>query len=55
MNQTTSKIRYVLVKGEKYLRLEDVVDYMRAIADTEETDVRNRLYEAVQNLLQGNP
>lgn len=38
-------VRYVKVKGVKYLRLEDVVRMIREIGETEEVDVRNRFEE----------
>ena len=40
--------RYIDVRGMRYLRLEDVVTYVRALGSTEETDVRNRLDEAAR-------
>lgn len=38
------------VKGNTYLRQEDVVAYIREIAGAEETDVRNRLLQAANNI-----
>lgn len=46
----TVNIRHVHANGTTYLRLEDVVSYIREIAGSEETDVRNRLNEAASNL-----
>lgn len=46
-------VRYVVVKGEKYLRAEDVANYLRELASTEETDTRNRLCAAAQSLTAG--
>lgn len=43
-------VRFVLVKGVRYLRADDVATYLAGIAATEETDVRNRLNEVVRNL-----
>lgn len=43
-------IRFVTVKKVTYLCKEDVVDYIRDLAGSEETDVRNRLIIAAQNL-----
>lgn len=43
-------IRHVHVNGATYLRMEDVVSFIREIAGAEETDVRNRLNEAANNL-----
>jgi hypothetical protein len=47
----TAKLRYVEVRGERYLRLADVAAYVRELGDGEETDVRNRLNEAANQLL----
>ena len=38
--------RYVKANGSVYLRKEDMIEYLCAIADGEETDTRNRLYDA---------
>jgi hypothetical protein len=43
-------VRYVTVRGVRYLRIEDVADIIRELGATEETDVRNRLDEAARNL-----
>jgi hypothetical protein len=43
-------MRFVVVKGVKYLRAEDVAAYVREAAGREETDVRNRLNEAAAKL-----
>lgn len=45
------KFRFIDVKGVRYLRAEDVASYIHEIAGGEETDVRNRLSEAANNLL----
>ncbi len=45
------KLRYVVVKGVAYLRAEDVADLIRELGGGEETDVRNRLNEAAENVL----
>lgn len=39
-------IRYVVVKNKRYILSDDVANYIRTLAETEETDVRNRLNEA---------
>jgi hypothetical protein len=44
-------IRYVKANGTTYLRAEDVATYIRNIAGGEETDVRNRMNEAANNIL----
>lgn len=43
-------IRSVKVKGNIYLRKEDVVAYLQEMAATEETDTRNRILTAAENL-----
>lgn len=43
-------VRFVVVKGVKYLRAEDVAAYLRDIAATEPTDTRERLETAASNL-----
>src|SRR5690606_17589324 len=47
---TKVEIRMVSANGATYLRQEDVVAYIREIAASEETDVRNRLLQAANNL-----
>ena len=54
-NHKMFNIRHVNIKGITYLRAEDVVSYIQEIAATEETDVRNRLNEAANNLRKGTP
>lgn len=44
-------IKFIVVKGVKYLRAEDVASYLQEIAATEESDTRNRLNKAAQELL----
>ena len=39
-------IRFISLKGTTYLKRVDVVEYLRELAATEETDVRNRIEEA---------
>jgi hypothetical protein len=55
----TKNIRYVRVQTHAsagrhrdtiYLRAEDVAEYIRTIAASEETDAKRRLEEAAQNL-----
>lgn len=43
-------VRYVIVCGVCYLRVEDVAVLIRELGSTEETDVRNRLNDAASNL-----
>lgn len=47
---TKVQIRMISANGATYLRQEDVVTYIQEIATTEETDVRNRLLQAANNL-----
>lgn len=44
-------IRFVKANGTVYLLAEDVANYIRNIASGEETDVRNRMNEAANNIL----
>lgn len=44
-------VRTVTVRGVSYLRTEDVAQYLREIAATEETDTRRRLLDAAQKLM----
>lgn len=39
-------VRFVIVREVKYLRADDVFSYIRQIAASEETDVRNRFNRA---------
>ena len=47
--------RFVEVRGEKYLRLEDVAAFVRELGGCEETDVRNRLCEAADSIARDRP
>jgi hypothetical protein len=42
---------YVVVRGVRYIRVQDVASFIRKIGETEETDVRNRLDQAAENLI----
>ena len=42
--------RFVEVRNTVYLRKEDVVAYLRSLAETEETDVRRRIEAAAEAL-----
>jgi len=44
------EIRCVEIKGNVYLRKEDVITLIREVAGSEETDVRNRLEELARNV-----
>lgn len=46
-------IRCVNIRGRVFLLAEDVAKYMRELASSEETDVRERLNEAADNLAPG--
>lgn len=52
-NLENFQIRFVEVRGVRYLRAEDVRQYILAIAASEVVDVRNRLAEAAENLMSG--
>lgn len=43
-------LRIITVRDVKYIRAEDVAEYIRELAATEETDTRNRLEQAAANL-----
>lgn len=47
---TNFNIRCVEVDKIVYLRQEDVINLIKDFASSEETDVRNRLYELANNL-----
>jgi hypothetical protein len=44
------RVRYVVVRGVRYLHVDDVAEFIREAGGGEETDVRNRLTEAAHNL-----
>lgn len=44
------KLRFIVVRGRRYLRLDDVASLLRRIGSTEETDTRDRLDEAARKL-----
>ncbi len=46
----TIKIRMVEVNKGTYLHRDQIAEYIREIAATEETDVRNRLLQAASNI-----
>jgi len=48
------EIRCVEVRGNVYIRREDVANLIREVAGSEETDVRNRLEELARRLEQIN-
>lgn len=48
MSQTN--VRFVDIRGVRYLRAEDVATYLREVAGSETTDTRNRLNEAARLL-----
>ena len=51
MSTPVFPLRFVEVRGERYLRLEDVAAFARELGGSEETDVRNRLCEAADHLV----
>lgn len=50
MKEVPFSFRFVEVRGVRYLRLDDVVAFLRELGGTEETDVRNRLEEAARRI-----
>jgi len=46
------KFRVIEVKGQRYLRIEDVAAFVRELGGGEQTDVRVRLNQAADGLLQ---
>jgi hypothetical protein len=50
MGRVKHSIRYVVVRGVRYLRVEDVAEYVRELAGGEETDVRKRIEQGARNL-----
>lgn len=51
MSAARFQLRFVVVQGARYLRVDDVASFVREMGSGEETDVRNRLNEATDNLL----
>ena len=45
------QLRFVDIRDVRYLRLEDVAAFIRELDGGEETDVRHRIDQAAQNLL----
>jgi hypothetical protein len=43
-------IKFITMMGRRYLLEEDVVKYFREFADTEDTDTKLRLEEAISNI-----
>lgn len=50
MKEKPFPFRYVDVRGARYLRIEDVVSFVRVIGSSEETDVRSRLEDAARQI-----
>jgi hypothetical protein len=48
---TKINIRFIVTKKGVYLKQEDVLNYFRELAGTEETDVRNRMEQAINNII----
>jgi hypothetical protein len=46
-----ANIRFVTYKGTKYLRIDDVINYILELSSGEETDVRQRIESAAKELL----
>jgi hypothetical protein len=47
--------RFVVVRGVRYLRIDDVAAFVRELGGGEETDVRRRLHEAADSLVADRP
>ena len=47
---STVNLRFIVHKGVKYLRAEDVAEYLREIAGDRETDTRDHLEQAARAL-----
>lgn len=50
MKEPPFLFRCVEVRGVRYLRVDDVIAFLRELGSTEETDVRNRLDEAARRI-----
>ena len=50
MSTPTFPFRFVEVRGARYLRLDDVVAFIRELGSSEETDVRTRFDEAARRI-----
>jgi hypothetical protein len=51
-NAARFQLRFVEVRGVRYLRVDDVAAFVRELGGGEETDVRNRLLKAAYQLCQ---
>jgi hypothetical protein len=47
------RIRFVVVRGVRYLRTEDVVAFVQDLAATEDPDARRRIEQAASHLMEG--
>lgn len=50
MRSDQKNVRFITYQGNIYLRKEDIIEYIRELGSTEETDVRERLLQAALNL-----
>ena len=48
----TKNIRYIKANQNLYLKIDDVIDYLIELGSGEETDVRNRIYQAAEFIKQ---
>ena len=55
MNTEIKNVRFITVKGNTYLRAEDVAAMLIDLGSTEPTDTRVRIEELVKSLLMGVP
>jgi len=47
------RIRFVVVRGVRYLRIEDVVAFVQDLAATEDPNARRRIEQAASHLMEG--
>jgi hypothetical protein len=50
MSTPDFQLRFVEIRGVRYVRLNDVTALIRELGSTEETDVRERLNEAARRI-----
>jgi hypothetical protein len=53
--KVVKQLRYVTIKDRRYIALADVASLLLEFAGAEETDVRNRIHELVNNLNKRSP
>lgn len=50
MSEPAFPFRFVELRGVRYLRLEDVAEFLRTLGSSEDTDVRSRLDAAAARI-----